>query len=246
MGEENDKNWISVVFDSITNGFNNVVKTIKEHGWKTALYTFIVVALLWSVVLNPIRVGDMVDDQWKRHLETEKVTLVEQTEESITRREKANYFVSELMINIIERYESVNRVILLEKHNGSSNISGVDFLYSSATYELVSDKLETPQYLYEDLQKQTNLNLLGTNLIQTLKHKDYIYIENIMKQRNNQCRLLRKLYNAGDEQSIIFSFKDSNHRPIILLIISGDKLDVKSITEYIIPFKTQIEDLLIK
>lgn len=244
MDNEN-KSWISQVFESITNGFTNVLASIKQHGWKAALYTFIIIGLLWSIVINPIRIGDMVQDQWQKHLETEKVVNDEKTEESISRREKANFFVSELMLNIIDRYENVNRVLLLEKHNGSSSLKGVDFLYSSCTYELVNNNITDPLFLYEDLQKQTNLNLLGSNLIQTLKHKEYVYFDDLEKQKNNQCRLLRKLYNGGDKQCIIFSFKDNKHRPIILLVISGDNLDDKSIEEYIGQFKKQIEELLI-
>lgn len=244
--DNNNKNWISGVFTSITSGFNNVLSSIKKHGWRTALFTMVTISLLWSVVLNPIRIGDMINDQWQNHLKNEKVIADTKTEESIVRRENANYFVSELMINIIDKFENVNRVILLEKHNGTASLKGVDFLYSSCTYELVNDKVENPQFLYEDLQKQTNLNLLGTNLIQTLKHKDYIYIDDLEKQKNNHCRILRKLYNVGDKQSIIFSFKDTKHRPIIMLIISGKDLDAKSIEDYIMPFKKQIEELLIE
>lgn len=244
MDNEN-KGWISQVFESITNGFTNVLASIKQHGWKTALYTFIIVGLLWSIVINPIRIGDMVQTQWEKHLETEKVVNDEKTEESISRREKANFFVSELMLNVIDKFDNVNRVLLLEKHNGSQSLKGVDFLYSSCTYELVNNDITDPLFLYEDLQKQTNLNLLGSNLIQTLKHKEYVYFDDLEKQKNNQCRLLRKLYNGGDKQCIIFSFKDNNHRPIILLVISGDNLNDKSIEEYIGQFKKQIEELLI-
>ena len=247
MSDNNDsKNWIGSVFESITNGFSQLIESIKKHGWKTALYTFIVLSLLWSIILNPIRIGDMVNDQWEHHMETQKIDNETKTEESISRREKANYFVSELMLKIIEKYDNVNRVILLEKHNGSSNLKGVDFLYSSATYELVNDNITTPQYLFEDLQKQTNLNLLGVNFIQTLKHTDYIFFNDLQNQKNNHCRLLRKLHQVGDKQAIVFSFKDNKHRPIILLVISGNELDVNSITEYIKQFQKQIEELLIE
>lgn len=240
-----DKNWISSVFEAITKAFSSLLASIKKHGWRYAIFTMVLVSFLWSVILNPIRIGDMVNDAWKSRAKEDKEQINEATEESIIRREKANYFVSDLMLNIIERYNGVSRVLLLEKHNGSSNLKGVDFLYSSCTYELVNDSITHPNYLFEDLQKQTNLNLLGQNLIQTLKHKDYLYLDNLEKQNNNHCRLLRKLKNSGDNQTIIFSFKDSKHRPIIMLVISGDNLDVKGITNYVDQFKRQIEELLI-
>lgn len=240
-----DKNWISSVFTAITSGFSSMLASIKKHGWRTALFTLMALGFLWCIVINPIRIGDMVNQAWEQKLKEGKAQGEEMTEESIIRREKANYFVSDLMLNIIERYSGVSRVLLLEKHNGSSNLKGVDFLYSSCTYELVNDSIKHPNYLFEDLQKQTNLNLLGQNLIQTLKHKDYVYLDDLEKQKNNQCRLLRKISNAGDNETIIFSFKDSKNRPIIMLVVSGDRLDVKGITNYVDQFKRQIEELLI-
>lgn len=240
-----DKNWISSVFTSITTGFSSILASVKKHGWRYAMFTMILITFLWCVIINPIKIGDMVNETWKNRAKADKEQIDELTEESILRRERANYFVSDLMLNIIERYKTVNRVLLLEKHNGSSNLKGVDFLYSSCTYELVNDSLLHPQYMFEDLQKQTNINLLGANLIQTLKHRDYIFLDNLEKQSNNHCRLLRKLKNVGDTQTIIFSFKDNKHRPIIMLVISGNNLDVKSISSYLDQFKRQIEELLI-
>ena len=175
--------------------------------------------------------------------QTEKA--MENTELSIERREKANYFVADLMVKTMEKFKEIDRMLLLEKHNGSQNLKSVDFLYSSATYELVNDTISNPTYLYDDLQKQTNLNLLG-NMVQTLKHSNYLYFSDLSKDKSNQYRLLRKLFYGGDNEAIIFSFKDHKHRPIILLTISGEDLPKEQIVEYINEFKTQIEELLIE
>lgn len=243
--ENEDKGLFNNIIDSLVGGLEKLIKIIKKHG---ILYTILIMVIFigfWTLIVNPIRINNIVEDRLKQHHNEVNAEQSEKVEESIVRRENANYFVAELMINIIKKFDNVDRVLLLEKHNGSSNINGVDFLYSSATYELVNDTIENPQYLFDDLQKQTNLNLLGVNLIQTLKHTDYLVFDDLQKQKNNQCRLLRKLYNSGDKQAIIFSFKDSKHRPIIMLIISGDYLNVQNITEYIMQFKKQIEELLI-
>lgn len=245
MENNNDKSWISSVFEAVTNGFSSMLASIKKHGWRTAILTMLILILVWSVVLNPIRIGDMVEDAWKKKVIADKELVDKMTEESIVRRENANYFVTELMVNVMEKFKGVKRMILLEKHNGSSNLKGVDFLYSSCTYELVSDSIKHPQYLFDDLQKQTNLNLLGQNLIQTLKHRDYLYFDDIETQSSNHIRILRKLKNVGDSEAIIFSFKDNKHRPIIMLVISGEDLNVKEITSYINLYKKQIEELLI-
>ena len=89
------------------------------------------------------------------------------------------------------------------------------------------------------------MNLLGTNFLTTLKHKDYIFFDDLNKQSTNQNRLLKKLKLTGDNQSIIFTFKDEKHRPIIMLVISGCELNENEITVYIEQFKRQIEEMLI-
>lgn len=238
------KSWISGVFEAITNGFTKALEGIKKHGVMLSLFTVVILILLWSLIINPIHFNEMIEHQFYKYVEQQKTEHANETEESIGKREKANYFVSELMVNIINRYKNVNRVLLLEKHNGTSNLKGVDFLYSSCTYELVNNDLETPFFLYDDLQRQTNLNLLGSNFIQTLKHVDFLYFDDLMKQGTNQSRLLMKLHQVGDSEAIIYSFKDSNHRPLIMLIIGGNNLNVDEITNYIDPFKKQIEELL--
>lgn len=239
-----NKSWIGGVVEAIVNAFNKMLGGVKKHGVMLSLFTVLILILLWSLILNPIHLNEMIEHQFYKMTEQQKNDNMHETEESIARRENANYFVSDLMFNIIKNYKNVNRVLLLEKHNGTSNLKGVDFLYSSCTYELVNNDLENPAFLYDDLQKQTNLNLLGVNLIQTLKLTDYIHFDDLQKQGTNQSRLLMKLHQAGDSQTIIYSFKDSNHRPLIMLIISGNDLNVEEITNYVDQFKKQIEELL--
>lgn len=244
MSENENKSWIATVLDSISSGFTKIIESVRKHGIMVAMFTIVVITLLWSIILNPIKIGDMIQEQWHLSMKKQQEQKNDETEISIQRREEANFFVSELMIDVLEKFSGVNRVLLLEKHNGNSNLNGIDFLYSSCTYELINDNIQNPNYLYEDLQKQTNLNLLG-NLVQTLKHKDYIYISDLSKNAN-QKRLLRKLSNAGDKEAMIFSFRDSKNRPIIILVISGNNLDVKSIEEYINLNKKQIDKLLVQ
>lgn len=245
MEEESGRGMFNNIIDSVVNGYEKLIKTIKKHGILYSIFVMVLFIILWTLIINPIRLNNIIEERLKFQHEQVIEQVKEDNEIAIQRREKANYFVSELMLNILQKYHNVSRVLLLEKHNGSSNLNGVDFLYSSCTYELVNDSIENPNFLFEDLQKQTNINLLGVNLIQTLKHTDFLFFNDLQKQRNNQCRLLRKLYAAGDKQSIIFSFKDSKHRPIIMLIVSGDNLNVQGITDYVNQFKKQIEELLI-
>lgn len=241
---KHEKSWISGVFGAIVDGFTRALEGVKKHGVMLSLFTVVILILLWSLIINPIHINEMIEHQFYKYTQDQKTEIKNETEESILKRENANYFVSELMVNIINHYKNVNRVLFLEKHNGTSNLKGVDFLYSSCTYELINNDMESPTFLYDDLQKQTNINLLGINFIQTLKHVDYLYFDDLKKQSNNQSRLLMKLREAGDDEAIIYSFKDGNHRPLIMLIIGGNNLNVGEITNYIEPFKKQIEELL--
>lgn len=245
MEDNKDKNWVSGVFSCVVDGFRKVLSSVKKHGWKTSFFTVVVIGLLWSLVINPINIDMIIEKHIDNRIQKEQLINDNKIEVSITKRENANYFVSDLMVNIIERFKGVNRVLLLEQHNGSSNLKGVDFLFSSCTYELVSESLINPVYLFDDLQRQTNMNLLGTNFLTTLKHKDYIFFDDLNKQSTNQNRLLKKLKLTGDNQSIIFTFKDEKHRPIIMLVISGCELNENEITVYIEQFKRQIEEMLI-
>lgn len=246
MENEENKGMLNDILNGLMNAFNKFMSLLKKHGIMTVIISMVLFIFLYSLIIYPINIGSIVEERIKKHTEEIQTEQINKVSESIERRENANYFVAEMMLNIISKYHNINRVLLLEKHNGSSNLNGVDFLYSSATYELVNDSIENPTYLFDDLQKQTNINLLGVNLIQTLKHTDYLEFNDLKKQRNNQCRLLRKLYQSGDKQAVIYSFKDKRHRPLIMLIVSGDNLNIEDITEYINQFRTQIEELLIE
>ena len=244
MSETEEKGFFNNIIDSLVNGYEKLIKIFKKHGVLYSIFLMLIFILFWTLIVNPIRIDRMLENRLEKQRQQQLEQAKEDTELSIQKREKANFFVADLMVNTMNKFKEIDRILLLEKHNGTSNINGVDFLYSSATYELVNDTITNPTYLYDDLQKQTNLNLLG-NMVQTLKHRDYLFFTDLSKDKSNQYRLLRKLYIGGDSQAIIFSFKDKNHRPIILLVISGDCLPVNDIIEYITQFKTQIEELLI-
>lgn len=245
MEDNQEKGFFNNIITSLVAGYEKLIKIFKKHGVLYSIFLMIIFIIFWSLIINPIRINDIVEKQLERQQQHQVEKIKEETEANIERREKANFFVADLMVRTMDRFSGINRMLLLEKHNGTSNINGVDFLYSSATYELVNDSVAEPVYLYDDLQRQTNINLFG-NMVQTLKHSDYLFFSDLSKDKSNQYRLLRKLYLGGDSQAIVFSFKDQNHRPLILLVISGNDLPKDEIVDYIDQFKTQIEELLIE
>jgi len=98
---------------------------------------------------------------------------------SIEKRYKADEIVGDIMVNLIDKYANIQRVLLLEKHNSLQSLSGVDFLYLSCSMEMLTPNSTHLNYLSEDLQKQIVVNLIGNDMINTLKHRDYLYYPNV-------------------------------------------------------------------
>ncbi len=125
------------------------------------------------------------------------------------------------------------------------SLGNVDFLYLSCSLEMLNPNATNLSYISEDLQRQVVLNLLGNDMLGMLKHKDYIYYKDVAKYTHPQHRLIHKLKNAGDKETLLIPFKDANHRPLLLLVISGENIQVEEIIDYINQFTKQITDLLI-
>ena len=58
-----------------------------------------------------------------------------------------------MMVRLIDKYENIHRILLLEKHNSLQSLSGVDFLYLSCSMEMLTPNSMHLKYLSEDLQK---------------------------------------------------------------------------------------------
>ena len=238
--EIQNKSWIGNVFESITNGYAKIITEVKKHGMMVALFTVVVLALLWSIILNPIKIGDMIEEHWHLKMQSEK----NEKNIMIERRYEANEIVGDIMSKLLYRF-NCNRVMLLEKHNSVNSLGNVDFLYLSCTLEMLDNNKPELDYISEDLHRQMVVNLLGNDVIGLLKHSKYLYYENLPQYKRSQCRLLNKLKEEGEKQAIIYPFCDSKHRPLLILVIAGDELNVKEIIDYIDGYNKQISDLLI-
>ena len=241
MGETNhDKNWIGSVFESITNGFNRMLEGVRKHGVMFSLFTMIIVISLWSLIINPIHLIEMIEHQFYKYVESEK----DNKELLIERRYEANEIVGDIMSKLLFKFKC-NRVLLLEKHNSVQSLGIVDFLYLSCTLEMLDNNNPEIDYISEDLQRQIVINLLGNDVIGLLKHSKYLVYDNLPQYKKSQCRLLNKLKEAGEKQVIIYPFCDSKHRPLMILVICGDNLNVKEIVDYVDGYSNQISNLLI-
>lgn len=238
--KESEKTWIGGVFEAIVSGFTKALGEIKKHGLMVSLFTLIILVLLWSLIINPIHFNEMIEHQFYKYIENEKDTK----EMMIERRIEANDIVGDIMSKLLFKFKC-NRVLLLEKHNSVQSLGNVDFLYLSCTLEMLDNNNPQIDYVSEDLQRQMVMNLLGNDVIGLLKHSKYLVYDDLPNYKKSQCRLLNKLKAEGEKEAIIYPFCDKKHRPLMILVICGENLNVKEIVDYIDGYSHQISDLLI-
>lgn len=241
---EGNKGFFNNVIDSIVNGYEKFIKIIKKHGLGYSILIMILFIIFWTLIINPIRFNNIIEDRLKSHTEQVNQEETEKVEELIERRYKANEICGDIMSKLLFKFNA-NRVLLLEKHNSVKSLGNVDFLYLSCSLEMLDTHNPDTDYISEDLQRQMTVNLLGNDVIGLLKHSKYLYYNNLQDYKRNQCRLLNKLKEAGEKEALIYPFCDKNHRPILILVVCGDNLNVKEILDYIDEFNKQITDLLI-
>lgn len=237
----NDKlNWYHSALSVIADIANKFIRAFKKNGFIFSFGTMMVFVLVYSLVINPVRLDKIVE---KRFL-TEKEKNIEANELAMQRRLQADEIVGDIMVKIVDKFESVHRVMLLEAHNSLQSLNGVDFLYYSCTSEMLTPNSRHFTYLSEDIQRSMRANLIGNNMLQTLKHRDYIHYTDIKNCRHPDHRLIHKIANAGDDEVILIPFLSEKNDPVILLVISGENMPINDIIEYVKGHKKQIESCL--
>lgn len=242
--ETDNKGWFANVLAQLTKTFNSFINIFKKHGIIFTIFMMLLFVCFWTLIINPIRVDNIIEKRLEMVWQKEKDKTNQDKEDAIERRYNADEIVGDIMTKLIDKF-NVDRVLLLEKHNSVMSLGNVDFLYLSCSLEMLSPTANKLAYISEDLQRQVVLNLLGSDMIGTLKHRDYIYYNDVTGCNHPQHRLIHKLRDAGDKECLIIPFKDKNHRPLLLLVVTGENLDVDGIIDYVEQFSKQITDLLI-
>ena len=235
--ETEGKGWYSNILNGISKAFNSFVTVFKKHGFIYSLAVFCLFALLYCLIINPINIDKIVQQRFNIEKENEKI----EQEIAMEKRMQANDIINNISIKMIDKFENIHRILLLESHNSLKSLSGVDFLYFSCSFEMLTPNSRYFKYLSDDLQRQMQVNLIGNNMINTLKHRDYIHYPEIQNCKHPDHRLLHKLAEAGDTDCIIISFLNKQKYPAMLLVISGEDLPVNDIVEYVNDFIPQIE-----
>lgn len=238
-----ERGWFSNILGQITKTLSSFIAIFKKHGVLYSIIMMILFIVFYSAIINPIKIGDIIERKIAAEYQKQKVDEQAEYQKSIEKRLKANNIISDIMQKIVDKYEDVHRVLMLEAHNTVQSINGVDFLYYSCTYECLTNNSRNFNYLSDDLQRQMVISLIGNNMFNTLKHRDYIFYDDIKNCQHSDHRLIHKLA-LYDDESIIIPFLNSKEQPVILLVISGNNLNVEDIINYINDFKKQIEDCL--
>lgn len=238
-----DPQWINKILSAITTALGKFVGVFKKNGFVYSLLAMLALICFYTLIINPVRVDRIVEKRFEMMYEQNKQKETDELMTAMNRRLSADMIVGDIMTRLIDKFENIHRVLLLEAHNSIQNHGGVDFLYYSCSMEMLSPNSRHLNYLSEDLQRQVRVNLLGNNMIQTLKHRDYLFYGKLSQCNHPDHRLIHKLAGAGDSEAVLIPFI-SQGEPNVILVVSGENLPVEDIINYISEFRRQIETSL--
>lgn len=236
----NDANWYSSVLNGIAGALSKFVGIFKKNGLVFCTFVMVLFVSCYTLIINPIRVDKIVEKRFETVYQTER----DKEAQTIQRRLKADEIVGDIMTRLIDKFPSIHRCLILEAHNSLKSLQNVDFLYYSCTMEMLTPNSRHLVYLSEDLQRQMRVNLIGNNMINTLKHRDYLMYDNVSECKHPDHRLIHKIASTGDNEAMFIPFLNESNEPVILLVISGDELPSADIIDYVNEFKKQIEACL--
>lgn len=243
---DNDKGgWYVNILNTINNAFSKFIGIFKKNGILYSVLCMILFIVFWTLIVNPIRVNDIVEKRLEHQYQKELKQAEELKTVAEEKRYNADALVTPIMEDIVEKF-NVDRALLFEAHNSTSNISGIDFLFYSNTYEVINYNNYDLDYIGDNFQRQYISNMLGSEMMTLLSHKEYIYYDNLSNYRRNKSRLLTKLNKFGVQNTLIIPIKNSKQQPILLLVIGNkETMEAKTIYEYFKPFEKQVEQSLI-
>lgn len=200
------------ILQILIDGFNKLVSTVKKNGALTSLWAVIIFISLYTVVINPINVNEII-------MQTNKQKDIEHIE-SVNKR----LIADEVMIDILDklrlRYD-IDRVSLLEMHNSTSNINEVSFLYMSMTYESVDAFNDSIQYVSDQYQQTRTSEY--SQIIKECARKGHLYLN--VEEAKKDIRFVRmsKKLEMNGTKSILFYPLFNGKRLDGMLIFSSTK-----------------------
>ena len=236
---------ITTLLTSLSTAFNKFVMTFKKNG---LLYTTIILLLFiltFTLIINPIRFDNIVEEQIERHYDKTKDEEQKQKNNNDVKRIKADEIITPLLEDIQSKFQ-LDRVILFESHNNTENISHCPFLFYSATYEVIDCDDYAIDYISDSFQRQYTSNFLATEAMTMLKHKDYIYYDNLQDYNRNKSRLLIKLKRFGVKNAMLIPIIGKDGQVIMIIVVcNNDAINCDEVYKYLKPSLSQISQSLI-
>lgn len=232
---------------AIVKTFDGFVKVFKKHGLLTVTFIMVLFLLFYSFILHPVNINQIVTDALKK----ENEIRIEQQQKSIEQRIAADKMMNELMNDIVDNF-NVNRCLLFEIHNGTSSLTNLEYLFYSATNELINtnntqgEDVYNLEYQADSFQKQHIANFIGQVVYNRLKHEKYLYFSNLESYHRTSYRFINKLKDIGAESVMIIPFVSNNIPMVLLVLTSKDtEMDCSRIYDYVEKFRPIIEKNLI-
>lgn len=223
----------------ISDVYAKMCEAMKKNGIITGVLIALVIVIIYSVLINPINVNKIIDNAFAK----EKKEKFDESGKAVEKRMNADIVIGNIMVKLTEKFEPIQRVLLLEGHNGTQTFGKTDLLFMTCTMEMLTDNSRELSYVADDLQRQIKFNLLG-QFSNTLRYKKYFYQPDLSTCSHYEHRLFQKLKASGDKEVILYPFVDSDDIIQLLLVITGVDLPVNEIVEYIDENQKVIKDCL--
>lgn len=228
---------------AMARGFDKFIGLFKKHGILYSIIFLLVFVVFYSLIIHPINIDNIVTEVLKR----EDKIKIERQEKSIDQRIEADHMINELMTELVDNF-NINRCMLFEIHNGSANISNLEYLFYSATSEIINTNNTQGEDVYEleyqadNFQRQHISNFLGQVTYNRLKHENYLYFSNIEQYHRQSYRFISKMKDIGAKSVMIIPFVTHNIPSILLVLSSKDPvMDAAAIYTHVQKYETKIE-----
>lgn len=240
-----NKGWISEIVTAVITAFNKFISIFKNNGIIYSLVLMLIFILFHTLIVNPIRLDNLLEQRLQHQWEKEKKEEVEKKQENEDKRLKADELITPIMEELQAKY-NLDRVILFEAHNNSTNIANLPFLFYSASYEVINIDDYDTDYISDSFQRQYTTNFLGNENFVMLQHKDYLYFNNLKNYKRNKSRLLVKMKRLSIDNVMLIPIHNKKQQPILLLVIcNNNPINCDEVFDYLKPFLNQIMESLI-
>lgn len=127
-------------------------------------------------------------------------------------------------------------------------MSGIEYLFYSATSEVISNKNEDGEVVYEldyeadPYKKQHVANFVGQVVYDRMRHEKYLYFPNLENYHRTSYRFLNKLHQNGSNSALVIPFV-SDKIPLVLLVCTSKnpEMDASYIYNYVERYRGSIE-----